>query len=484
MAQTDVVIIGAGMGGLTAAAYLTRAGLQVQVFEQHTLPGGYISSFARDGFVFPAGPTCFGSNGIVFPILQELGLEGKRHFARTSYQMSWSAHDVLFQTPQQTYRDLAAHFPGEARGLRRYFRWVSTGVSGFSAMLESGLMFGKNVAATTIGLGLRHPLFLWAMAVSRGQTNRSLHDRYFKDALLRQMLNQLAYPVMAAQNTLGMWGAYFDDSWVPIGGMQSLANVFMRFVHEHGGEVHLGKRVSHIRVEDGAAVGVELADGVFVPARVVVTAADLQHTFFDLIGREHLSPTLTAKLETAAPSESIFAVFLGLRDSPRLAADLQRFQHSHVWFICADGEPIQLVLLSKDDPSIAPPGKHALFLGRLSPYEEWEALKADKEAYQARKLAVTRQLIDHATEFLPSLTEHIEVQEAASPLTYERYTSNWHGSTAGWNWDPGRSTRIDFAKDVTLRNFFAVGHYTFSPGGVPCAMITAWYITREILKRA
>jgi phytoene dehydrogenase-like protein len=76
----NVLIIGAGMAGLTAAAYLARAGLKVDVYEQHTLPGGYISSFVREGFTFPAGPTSITSNGIVFPILKELGLEGKRRF--------------------------------------------------------------------------------------------------------------------------------------------------------------------------------------------------------------------------------------------------------------------------------------------------------------------------------------------------------------------------------------------------------------------
>jgi len=75
MAET-ISIIGAGMAGLTTAAYLARAGLKVDVYEQHTLPGGYISSFVRKGFTFPAGPSSITSNGIVFPILRELGLEG------------------------------------------------------------------------------------------------------------------------------------------------------------------------------------------------------------------------------------------------------------------------------------------------------------------------------------------------------------------------------------------------------------------------
>ena len=93
MSKPSIIVIGAGMAGLTCAAYLAKAGLAVQVFEQHTRPGGYISSFQRKGFTFPAGPTSFGSNGIIFPILQELGLENSIRFARAGHQISWAEKD-------------------------------------------------------------------------------------------------------------------------------------------------------------------------------------------------------------------------------------------------------------------------------------------------------------------------------------------------------------------------------------------------------
>jgi phytoene dehydrogenase-like protein len=70
---------------------------------------------------------------------------------------------------------------------------------------------------------------------------------------------------------------------------------------------------------------------------------------------------------------------------------------------------------------------------------------------------------------------------AASLLTYERYTRNWQGGTAGWNWNPQYAPRFNFAKDLPLQNLYAVGHYVFNPGGVPTAMITAWYIAREMV---
>ena len=70
---------------------------------------------------------------------------------------------------------------------------------------------------------------------------------------------------------------------------------------------------------------------------------------------------------------------------------------------------------------------------------------------------------------------------AASPLTCERYTRNWQGGTAGWSWDPQLTPRFKLAQELPLKNFYAVGHYTFNPGGVPTAMITAWYIARKIV---
>jgi prolycopene isomerase len=131
----------------------------------------------------------------------------------------------------------------------------------------------------------------------------------------------------------------------------------------------------------------------------------------------------------------------------------------------------------------APAGKHSLFIGMLSPFEDWEPLKRNRQTYHVRKATYIDELITRAEEFLPGLRAHTEVQEAASPLTYERYTSNWLGSTSGWNWDPKVAPHFDFAKDLPIKNFYPVDHYVHNPGGVPTAMITAWYIAREIMKQ-
>ncbi len=481
MTQKKVILIGGGMAGLTAAAYLIRAGLSVTIYEQQSQAGGYISTFQRKGFIFPAGPSSFGSNGVIFPILQELGLAEKQRFIPVYHQISWAQHDIPLRNPKQTREALANCFPVEKSALRLYFRWVEHGAAAFHDSLKSGMMFGRHVFKSLLLTSIQHPFFLWAAAVANRHTNRSLHEHYFQNGLLRQLLNQLGYPVMSGKNTLGMWASFYYDSWQPTGGMQAFADLFVHYIQEKGGELRFGTRIKRIRIENGQATGVELPNGEFIAADWIISAIDLKKTCTELLDVQFIPAAMSAKLNRAHASESVFSVYLGLENSSELTAVLQRFQESHVVFTCADGKYLQIVWLNKDDATVAPPGKQSLYLGFLSPYEDWQLLKDNHEAYLQQKAAYSHELIARAEEFLPGLQKHIEVIDAASPLTYERYTGNWHGSTAGWNWDPQYAPHFKFPEDLPIKNFYSIGHTVFNPGGVPTAMITAWYIAKNII---
>jgi prolycopene isomerase len=510
-AAPPVVVIGGGIAGLTAAAYLARAGVPVTVYEQHRLPGGYVSTFQREGFTFPAGLTSFCSNGIVFPILRELGLENERTWVRTYRQMSWDGVDVPLKTSRQVRDQLSALFPDDAAGLRAYFRLVDEGVAWLRAFEKSGLYLDTKTSKLVpllLTLPFKAPHLLWQMQAHKHETNLDLHARLLSDPALRSMFDRLGYPVMKAFNTLGMWGAYLDDYWLPLHGMQGLANSLVRFIKQHGGQVVLSTRVERILVQDGAAVGVRLAGGegipaadmpaAEVPAASVICASDLYAALTGLIGVPHVPPGLLAKAEQGRPSESVVMLYLGLNAAAARSGALDRFQEGHVIYFSRTGEVIQLVLWSKDDPSLAPPGKHTLCIGSFSPYSQWAPWKeAAGEAaagagvpggysadpgYRACKQAEIRRLLDLAEEFIPNLRQYIEVVDAATPLTYERYTSNREGSSVGWTWDPVRASGIDFAREMGfLKNCAWAGHWTFRMSGMTTAMITARYAARKAL---
>jgi phytoene dehydrogenase-like protein len=120
--ECDVVIIGSGIGGLTCAAALTKRGKKVLVIEQHRRPGGYVSSFKRKEFRFDSGLEAFSSNGIVFPILKELGLWNKVKFVRASFQIIAPNLNMKLTSLDQVRSDLEKAFPANEAELEGYFK--------------------------------------------------------------------------------------------------------------------------------------------------------------------------------------------------------------------------------------------------------------------------------------------------------------------------------------------------------------------------
>jgi hypothetical protein len=263
-----------------------------------------------------AGLTSFCSNGIVFPILKELGIDGKRPFERVYRQVSWDGADVPLREGAQVERRLAGIFPEDSRGLHSYFRLVAEGERWMQAFERSNIYLGLSAACAGTGA-------------------------------------------------------------------------------------------------------------------------------------------------------------------------LDRFQENHVLFFSRSGQLIQLVLLTKDDPTLAPPGKQALCISAFSPYEQWQPWMGNHDAaYRACKEAEARRLIRLTEEFIPGLSNYIEEVDAATPLTYERYTGNWQGASVGWSWDPAGNPRMNFKKDFpSLHNFYLAGHWTFRLGGMLSAMITARYAALEVIKK-
>jgi phytoene dehydrogenase-like protein len=505
----DVIIVGAGIGGLICGAALAKAGKKVLVCEQHFQPGGYVSSFQREGFTFDAGVQSFSSSGVVFPILKELGLYNKLQFARADYRIITPDINVKLNSLPQVREEFKRAFPKAENEVGAYFQDLEALLRPFRKMLAGAkpslpLLSGARRATAMFSFPFTNFGFIKNMKRYQKTTSVDLTEQHLTDSKAKFILSSLGYPIMSTMTTVGMWYSWLEDYWYPIGGMQNFANLFADSIEDNGGIMTLRTKVDRIMVENDMAAGVRLANGTEIRSKFVVSNIDWRQTFTRLIDRQYLEGEFLTQIEKAKVSEAMFCVYLGV-DLDK--SSLGGLAH-HVFYFPAYGKPflerdandsqffrdcgVEISLPSLVDDSLAPKAKSVVTLTTMAPYNYlnyWGTEHGKRtEAYGRLKEEIAEQLIAIAESIIPDLSKHIMVKEIATPLTYERYTLNSEGATVGWSWDPKHALTTKCSSSVgslrtPVKNLFTVGHWCYCPGGVPSAMLTARMVA-DIIKGA
>ncbi len=473
----DVAIVGAGIGGLSAAAFLADAGYRVQVFDQHALPGGYCHHYPRKAhyqgkpilYRFDAGPHDFSGvweGGTIIGLLKRLGIADRIEWRRVDH--SYITKDGRIDPPRDWCdyaRMLGAKFPESAAGIMALFEEIAaifedmfstgagrSGIPGLPASLEAMLAFPNE-----------HPHgFKWM-----GRPFDELVATYVSDPGALKVIYALSGYLHDGSETLTcaqmvpIFGYYFKGGHYPVGGSGRFSLALVEAIEARGGAVHLKTPVKRILVKNGAACGVELGHGRVVSAKAVVSNADFQRTFSELVGAKHTPAGFRARLAAAQPACSAFTVQLGVDYVP----DIKPATH------LIDGAHIGIAAMSLVDPSAAPDGHSILNLIRLVPNEkartwfppkgggdDWRAWRRSEE-YERRKLAFGDEMIAAAETLLPGLRAHIVYRADASPVTYARY--DW--SSAGSIYGPSSQGRLKGSKSP-VRNLVIAGGGTVGSG--------------------
>ncbi|MGQ9571984.1 MAG: phytoene desaturase family protein [Dehalococcoidia bacterium] len=449
--MTRAVIVGSGMAGLTAAAYLARSGCQVDVFEQAGRIGGVTATLRREGFAWDLGPLMiegFAPGEPVGNILAELGCADRLELMRADRGIAFPDFHLFrpqeYLGPYWRRERLKEIFPQEAAGLDRYYRFYDTMMDLMTLARQAGEARGLRA----LGLKLRMALLFNRVKQYETWNAQQVMDHFFSDPRLKAVfLAILADMVVLPSEFMGLaipavnQEAAFDyrlpaklSSVGPrntfqyvVGGCGNLVEAVASVIREVGGHLHTSRPVRRILVEGERVRGVELADGERMEADLVLVSGAARECFFKLVGREALPADFAAKVDDVPLMESVLMVHLGVDMDPSPYQDVPLNYYYGTYDVEGgvsrprqgdyhEGKDGFLIYIpSFHSPSMAPPGQHAITIYTIAPNKL-------EGGWQARRQEMVDKLLHEAEKIIPGLREHARVIVSLTPEDFGELT--------------------------------------------------------------
>jgi prolycopene isomerase len=493
----DAIVVGAGLGGLSAATMLARNGLGVLLLERHNVPGGYATTFVRGRYEFELalhelsgiGPP--EHRGGVYRYLEHLGMADKVEFLHMSnlYRSVFPDLDITLPVGREAFEaKLVETFPHEAKGIRRFVKRVFDFGRDRSKIARQG---GKFNPAT---MPFRFPHFFRYLPTTWGQ----VLNRDVRDPRARAVISQYwGYVGMPPSRISFMYFALTLAAYVrrgaafPKGRSQALSNAFLATFEEMGGEARLNCGVQRITTADGRVTGVITDEGQEIAADWIVSNADPITTCRDLIGRDKVPSGFFTKLQSSEVAASTVNVYLGVaRPHEELGlteheifinADYDFDRHYERTRVVAPPESIVVTCYNVVYPGISPPGTSIIVLTALMYGEPW--YEVPPAEYVATKNRIGDAMIQMAEKIAPGLREYAEVVEVSTPLTNMRYAGTMGGSIYGFNQPPRDHMVWRMGHRGPLDRLYFVGAWTQPGGGYDPAMMSGQMASSSILRR-
>lgn len=494
MPDYDVIVIGAGLGGISAGALLARQGRRVLVLEQAERIGGCCSTFERDGYHFDVGAS-------IVEIIQPVELAFK--LLGTTFQ---SEVDLIACDPIMTfiYKDgsrvtypLSVEKTGEIIASispedgRRWKDFVAFAHELMEVTLNTFFIEPVNSFGDMLKLVKKDPRFLKFLPVFLSSYQDVL-KRFFKsEKVLQTMAYQSLYFGLPPAIVPGPYAMvpYTEHVGVyyPRGGMIKIPAAFQRLGEKYGMELRLNSRVAKVMVKGGRIQGVRLADGSEITSKVVVANINARTLYLDMIGEEYLTPLAARGIKSYRYSKAVPMIYVGLDAAPALEAhhsviavspdEVNRYWWQHVERGRLPDETFGLICWPTfSDPSLAPKNCHVL---NLIPEGFYRLSGSNWDAEKPR--FIEKSLDDLSKRAIPGLKEHVKIVECTTPLDYERRLLLPEGAIYALQQDlPAMAVFRPSAKSKMVDGLYLSGATTHPGGGVPTTIASGVIASRLI----
>ncbi|MFA7274753.1 MAG: NAD(P)/FAD-dependent oxidoreductase [Crocinitomicaceae bacterium] len=508
----DVIIIGAGVSGLTAAALLTKSGLKVCVLERHYLIGGYLQGFDRKGFTFDTAihwlNQC-GENGTVTKVFEYLGDDFPKPITMKTIHrhVNKGYYYTLSNNPDELKKKLIEDFPHETKGIEKFFKAaktvakVSDNFPQFFLSYETVSGFQKMFYKLK-QLRIIYPLIQYALYGGEEGVQKGL-KKFFKDEKLLELfcseidLLSCLFPIAWAYNK--------DYQNPPIGGSKVIPIWLEEKIlsYGNGSEILLSAEVTKIDIENNTFKGVTYKKRhkeYHLSATHLIAACDIDTVYKKLLPPDAVPEKLKLKMDNSELYSSSLTISVALDCTAESLGfedvmlylyneETSRMEHS-------SGDPhksfISILAPTVRDKTLAPENQGTLniFVPAWMNYKEnWKTSLNEKGEYV--RTAEYNQLKDEFAQIIferiekeacPGLRKHILFYEVATPVTYHRYTHNRDGSMMGTR--PGRANMQSGVAHYKspVKNLLIGGHWAELGGGVPIAVKAAYNATLMVLK--
>jgi phytoene dehydrogenase-like protein len=490
LADKSIIIIGAGLGGLSTGCYGQMNGYKTKILEMQDKPGGVCVSWNRKGYNFDyAAHNIFGvstnpvNKNVYTQLWQELGaLKGTEAYSFKEFVKVEDTNGkalTVYTDLSKLERHLKELSPADSKQIEDFIKAAKRfeGQDLFSAM--------------TGGVGSKLKMLpLMGSLMKYSKILLKDYAQQFTDPFLRKAFPTIQYdilevPVLVPLLFLSVQSKG-DGGW-PIGGAMALSkNIEKRYL-ELGGEIAYRAKVRKIIVKDSAAVGVQLEDGSEYFADTVVSDADGYTTIFSMLDGKYTNETISAYYKAYWKMQPF-----GLEVWYGVSMDLQGEPHALVRFL---EKPITVEGIERDrldieifnfDPTMAPKGKTVVKVVFESNFDYWNQLAANPEHYRAQKKKVADQIAEQLEKRFPGFQKNLEATDVVTPVSVLHWTGAYRGSQA---WGAPKKYQKEIMKNGVsktlpgLQNFYMVGQWAAGNIGISTVSLMGKDLIRELCKK-
>jgi all-trans-retinol 13,14-reductase len=487
----DVIIIGSGMGSLTAGAILAKEGQKVLILERHYEAGGFTHTFRRKGYEWDVGIHYIGEvsrpNSVIKKLFDYI----------TNGELKWADMGEVYDRiiiGEKEYdfvkgvsnfkMKMQEYFPEEGKAIEEYVNHVFVANKASRKFYMAKAM--PNLVSSLVGGMMRKPYYKYSDKTTY-EVLRSLTDN---EELIKVLAGQYGdYGMPPKKSSFAMHASvarhYFSGGNFPIGGSSQIIKTIDPVIEKAGGTILVKAEVAEILIENNKARGVKMSDGKEFLCDKVISGAGIFTTYEKMIPPEiKAKHNFEAQLKKINPSVAHACLYIGLKGSPQ---DL-KLPKTNLWIYPDDADhdtcveryledmsqPFPVVYVSfpsaKDpDWTNRYPDRSTIDIITLVPYETfapWVGSRWMKrgEDYDALKEKISKRLFEALFKQLPHLRDHIDHYELSTPLTTQHFVNYKKGEIYGIDHTPDRFRQKFLKPRTPIKGFYLTGQDIVTAG--------------------